>query len=186
MILGTVAGPIIAVLATRLLDIWRARSERRTQIFTSLMVTRRSQLTGPHVEALNHIEIEFSRDAPVMTAFNAYMAILSEPQPKGELFDHWLQKKNRAFATLVHSLAKRLRHPLDKLDFMEGGYYPKGWVEDEQTARDNMRLTRLLLQQLLTANPRYVFHVKNVDQQGGGSGKAPIERPPFPPPPEGD
>ena len=56
-----VVGPIFALLAQRLLDYLREKRERRVRLFIALMTTRASQLAPDHINALNSIDIVFSR-----------------------------------------------------------------------------------------------------------------------------
>ena len=58
-------GPIAAVLITRLIDNYRLRSDRRIDVFRTLMRTRKMKLTPEHVGALNVVEIEFHGERKV-------------------------------------------------------------------------------------------------------------------------
>ena len=57
-VIALVAGPVIAVITSRCIDTFRAKRDRRMDIFRTLMRTRRSTLSVDHVGALNLVEID--------------------------------------------------------------------------------------------------------------------------------
>jgi hypothetical protein len=139
---GAILGPFLAVIATRGLDIWRERDARREGIFVSLMSTRRSVLNPEHVQALSRVELEFASDKDVLIHQRQYMSLLEEPSPpEGNVIENdWLAKRRRrAFTELVHAIATRLHTRVDRLDILEGGYYPAAWAEAEQLQIENLR-----------------------------------------------
>lgn len=148
VIFATFFGPIFAVLTTRWLDDRRSRRDRQREIFETLMLTRRAAMSKDHVDALNRIELYFSRDREVMSSLRLYLDNLSEKFPQngdaGQV-EVFIGRRRRLFVDLVHIIGSRLSFSTDRLDLIEGGYHPQGWLDDEETARSNMRLIKELL-----------------------------------------
>lgn len=175
--IATILGPVLAVAATRFVDVWRDRSQRRYQIFVALMATRRQTLNNAHVEALNKIDVEFARDKDVIQALRAYMEELETPVPKDNESFRLLEKRSRRrFAELIQEIGKRLGRRLDKNDFLEGGFYPQGWADYEELQAQNARLLNSLLSQRTSL---VVSNLRNLESAAGlvDNGK-------YPPPPE--
>lgn len=147
------AGPILAVLATRLVDSLRDSRARKNAVFVSLMSTRRAQLTPEHVQALNLIEIEFANSPRVIAELKAYMSLMEERVPPLSRFerdeavkaahkqadDDLVRRRRRAFGSLVQAIGRKLGRNVDRYDIIEGGYYPGGWGEAETLQLDNLR-----------------------------------------------
>ncbi len=68
--------PVVALYIQRKLDIEREATNRRLNIFKTLMATRASILSSDHVQALNMIDIEFydnKKYAEVKKAWRSYL-----------------------------------------------------------------------------------------------------------------
>src|SRR5712692_4084551 len=74
-VVAIVAGPILALLAQRLIDRLREKKERRVRLFMTLMSTRATQLAPDHINALNSIDVVFSsgRDKRIRDAWHAVL-----------------------------------------------------------------------------------------------------------------
>jgi hypothetical protein len=124
IILATFLGPIFAVLVT----IWReGRSElhkRQTYIFRTLMATRRIAVSREHVDALNLIEVDFYKVAPVQTAYREYLKHLQTRLP-----DHqaWENTRQDLLAKLLRTLSVAMKMPIGEIDLRNGGYSPGAW-----------------------------------------------------------
>jgi uncharacterized protein DUF6680 len=68
IVIATFAGPIGAVIVTRLIDRKRAQRDRQLDVFRALMRTRKGALQPDHVNALNLVEIEFHKVSTVLAA----------------------------------------------------------------------------------------------------------------------
>jgi hypothetical protein len=186
VVFATFAGPILAVLATRYLDDHKAKRQRQRAIFDTLMLTRRAAISPEHVRALNQIELEFASDKQVMVAFHAYFDHLNEPFPdptQAVLNERFLARRRRLFAEMVKLIGERQNFKIDRMDLIEGGYYPVGWQTDEAFNRENLQLLNAILQ-----GRRPIWVVGGVPPaQGGAPPAAPAPGPnpasPFPPPP---
>lgn len=172
VVLATLSSPVIAVVVTRVMDDRRARRERQRAIFETLMLTRRAALSHDHVMALNRIEIEFSNNNAVMNAVRAYFDNLSEAAPeKASEFERFQARRRRLFAELVQCIGSMMNHAVDKMDLIEGGYYPVGWQEDENVMRNNAKLLNAIL-----SGQRPIWTSSTVAQT--------MENSPYPPAPE--
>src|SRR5712692_8029594 len=56
-----ILGPVLALLAQRVLDFIREKKKQRVDLFLTLMSTRMAPLAPAHVQALNSIDVVFNR-----------------------------------------------------------------------------------------------------------------------------
>lgn len=176
---ATIVGPVLAVLATRLVDYFREKSSRRYNIFVALMTTRAYRLNHQHIEALNRVEVEFSDSRDIISALRRYMDLLDDSTPKDSDNVTLLGKRrNRAFAELVQAIGVKLRRRVDKLDLTEGGYYPTGLAELEDLQKDNAQQLNIVLK---GSRPLWIAAAPNPTQTS-----TPEDRGPFPPRPPRD
>lgn len=186
IVLATLLSPLIAVIVTRLMDERRSRRDRQRTVFETLMLTRRASMSQEHVRALNQIELEFASDRDVTAAFRAYFDNLGIDLPsEPAALERATSRRRRLFAELVQIIGERLNFKIDKMDLIEGGYYPRGWQEDEHLARNN----GILINEVLRA--RRPLWITGVPQAGviappigQRQGAQPSSQSPFPPPPE--
>src|SRR5882672_3424001 len=105
LIFATLVGPLLAVQAQKYLERWRAETERRKQIFKTLMATRASRLAPVHIESLNLIDIEFpaarSRFKRVRSAWKAYLTHLGESAPDAPAQPVFFAKREELFTDLL-------------------------------------------------------------------------------------
>lgn len=192
----TVVGPILAVLATRLVDELRDSRSRKNAVFVSLMSTRRAQLTPEHVQALNLIEIEFAKDTRVISELKAYMALMEEKIPpvsrhekdqavrdaNEQADEDLVRKRRRAFGGLVQAIGRKLGRNVDRYDIIEGGYYPGGWGEAENLQLDNLRRINDVLN-WRTQFPVHLWRVTPPVPLAGYHKKSPVSEQPSGPQP---
>jgi hypothetical protein len=141
IVIATFAGPIGAVIVTRLIDRKRAQRDRQLDVFRALMRTRKGALQPDHVNALNLVEIEFHKVSTVLAAYRDLMRHINTVTPLNE---QWLNTHRSYLTKLLSAMANHLGYTIEQLDVFEGGYYPTGWgqVEEQQLA---MRLGLLEL-----------------------------------------
>ena len=140
-----IVGPMLALLVSRYLDDRRDKNARRMDIFRTLMRTRRTPIYPEHVGALNLVEIEFSNNAEVGSAWKALFEhfgdqharsggeVISPDMPpeeamrRNQAFDKRLSdERQRLLAKLMHAVAKDLGFKVEQLEIFEGGYTPQG------------------------------------------------------------
>ena len=145
-VLAIFAGPVVAVHITRRFDRKRDESDRKRDIFRSLMKTRSSRLAAEHVTALNLIELEFHGRNDVIEPFRAYLQHLDSPPPAPEEQKRYFEIRNDLFFEFLRALGRELGYKFDKRDLDRLGYLPAGWVDDENVQRNNTRLLKELLE----------------------------------------
>jgi Family of unknown function (DUF6680) len=151
-----VSGPIAAIRIDRFLQKQKESRERKIKLFRELMATRGTRLLPRHVEALNLITVEYSRndssEFPVFNAWKNYHAHLNDKIVKGkgestEAYEArstaWINKQINLLTELLKAMAKHLGYAFDDVEIRDGGYWPQGWtnVEGEQN-----RVRQLLLE----------------------------------------
>ena len=183
-LMATLLGPILALWVNRALDAAREERQRQQLIFETLVLTRRTAISPDHVRALNQIEITFANDREVIESIRRYFDYLDERAPTdSELFTRYQTRGRRLFASLVQIIGQRLGRAIDKMDLMEGGYYPQGLVDLEMRQRDNAEL----LSGVLRGSAPLTVALLGVQRTPGAQPSARAGRPapnnPFPPPP---
>lgn len=149
VVLATLCGPILAIQIQKYLERQRSANERRQAIFRTLMSTRAARLSGPHVEALNAIDLEFyekkriwgkesNQFRRVRAAWNAYLDQLCTPAPGDKNRDAVFQaKRSELFTDLLYEMALALGYDdFDKTYIKNKSYMPQWFVdiESEETA----------------------------------------------------
>ena len=124
-ILAIFAGPIVAVQLTRYLDDRREVRDRKLQIFKTLMATRSYSVSWAHVEALNRIDLEFSKSKPqeraVLEAWKEYFDLLCS---SGLTPEQWGVKRVDLLVELLHRMAVVLDYDFDKTQIKNSAYSP--------------------------------------------------------------
>ncbi|GAA0288301.1 DUF6680 family protein [Rhodovulum strictum] len=170
---AAVIGPAVAVWITRKSDDRKEVQARRMDIFRTLMRTRRIPIHFEHVGALNLIEIEFAKDAPVIAAWKEYLRVLSEPTPpEGDIVAHTQlrQRRDTHLTKLISTIAKALKFNVEQMDIFEGNYIPQGWHDEDW---EQKAVRKALLEVLSSRRP--VLFQPYTPSQGTG---------PYPPAPQ--
>ncbi|MEF2074345.1 DUF6680 family protein [Consotaella aegiceratis] len=128
-------GPIRAVRVSRQEEQAASRTRQKAEIFASLMKTRRFQLDAEHVAALNLIQVYFSDEEAVLTAYKGYIRLLSRRSMPGVADESFWKERDDAFIDLVSQIARALGYPQDKKEIEELAYSPEGWATDQATIR---------------------------------------------------
>lgn len=137
-LLAVVLGPILAVQAQKYMETIREAQGRKLRVFQELMATRMARLSPRHVEALNLIDLEYSRkrkrDLPVLEAWKAYHDSLFNAPADPELQPAFFQRRNELLIDLLHRMGQRLGFDFDRTDINRGSYSPvaHGDLENDQ------------------------------------------------------
>ena len=132
-IIAIILGPIFAVIVTRSIDNFRYNAQRKLDIYKTLMRTRKMPIHADHVGALNLIEVEFSKNKNVVSAWKAYLGNLGNPMPAAEdkeRYEDFLKKRDSLLTKLISDIASALGIKVEQLDILEGNYVPKVWNDD--------------------------------------------------------
>jgi hypothetical protein len=164
------AGPIRAVQIAHAQEDKALKVRQKSQIFASLMKTRRFMLDAEHVSSLNLIQLYFHDVAPVIAAYKTYIRTLSRQAEPGPALDSLIRERDDAFVELMQEMAKSLGYSPDKKELQDLAYSPQGWATDN----DTIRKLHFLLIELL--ENRRTLVVANTLPPGTAS--------PYPPPPQ--
>lgn len=176
-----IAGPILALVAQRVLDRYRQSRQRKVFIFKELMATRATRLSPRHVEALNAIEIEFSSgsrsDRKVFDVWRQYLNhfdTTAGPNPDPAVLAAWGKEGSKLLVELLSAMASRLGYKFDKVSLEKSVYYPKGHVdlENEQAQFRRMFIElmdgkRAMWTGVFTGERPLQMHVTNLSDVGG-------------------
>jgi hypothetical protein len=145
-IAAIIAGPILAVQAQKIIESIKERKERKVRLFHTLMETRATRLSGPHVSALNMIDLEFygksffgkrwqsEAEKKVTNAWKIYNDHLNNRVPDEKL-DAWIDRGLELFTSLLYAMSQSLGYDFDEVQLKRDCYSPiaHGRIEHEQT-----------------------------------------------------
>jgi hypothetical protein len=137
IVAATFLGPVAAVLVTRFVDEQRMRSGRRWDIFRSLMRARAAPLSAEFVGALNLLEVEFTKNKPVIDAWKAFQQHVNRPENANqEASERWAETFLHLRTGLLDAVARAVGVKVQQLDILRANYSPVAWkaLEDEQAA----------------------------------------------------
>ena len=132
MVLATLLSPIIAVQVTRRLDDRNEEKGRKLRIFKTLMATRATPISPVHVEALNGIVLEFTKDRAVLDEWQQYFDHLHQSQME---VAQWEARRVELFVDLLYSMGQSVGYDFNKTQIKNWIYSPSahGKIENEQT-----------------------------------------------------
>lgn len=143
-VLAVAFSPLIAVQVSEWLARRRAAHDRRVAVFRALMTTRATRLSGDHVQALNMIDLEFSRedrrDRAIREAWKAYLEHLNDRNIDGQV---WTSRRDDLFFEMLMQMARTLGYNIDKTDLRRLTYFPRGHGELEE---DQFRIRKGILE----------------------------------------
>ncbi|NWD68216.1 hypothetical protein HX870_11485 [Pseudomonas gingeri] len=130
IILATLLSPLIAVQVTRRLDERNEIRGRKLSIFKTLMATRSYVSSWIHVEALNRIDLEFTKDRKkekdVVEAWKAYHDHLhSLAASDAASQEQWGAKRVDVMVDMLHKMAVVLNYDFDKTHIKNSSYAPR-------------------------------------------------------------
>jgi hypothetical protein len=140
MIVAIISGPIIAVQLQKLIERLIQRKQAKEAIFKTLMSTRGTPISLPHVQALNMIDLEFygekKKDKKVVDAWKLYRDHLYDridpKDPNRDVkTDAWLKKSSELLTDLLFEMSISLNYNFDKVLLKRGAYTPQGYGDTE-------------------------------------------------------
>ncbi|MGH7750523.1 MAG: DUF6680 family protein [Candidatus Dormibacteria bacterium] len=154
-IIAILLGPVVAIQVDRYLNRQNDHRSRKLHLFRELMATRGTRLLPRHVEALNLIIVEYSKNIPsentVINAWKNYHAHLNNRVVKLAEEDEatfigrqsqWNTRQLDLLTELLKEMSKYLGLKYDDVEIREGVYSPQGWANTEG---ENNRLRQALL-----------------------------------------
>ncbi len=129
-IAAIILGPILALLAQRVLDSLRETRKRRVGLFFTLLTTRMSPLAPNHVQALNSIDVIFTRavDRPIREAWakvRGQMSLDPEKTPG------WIERLNDLKCDLLLEMGRALNFEYSVDYLKQAGYVPRHYTDLE-------------------------------------------------------
>lgn len=143
LIVATVAGPILAVQAQKVVEKLNVRKGGQQRIFKALMATRATRVHSDHVQALNMIDLEFTgtglrkqtaAEREVVVRWRIYADHLNykfDDEDKTAL-KIWVERGDELFTDLLEAMAKALGYGFDRVQLRRGIYFPKAHDEQER------------------------------------------------------
>ena len=130
-IAAIIVGPILALGAQRALDHLRETHKRRVGLFFTLLTTRMSPLAQAHVQALNSIDVIFTRavDRPIREAWakvRDQMSLDPEKTPR------WFERLNDLKCDLLQVMGSALGFEFTVDYLKQAGYVPRHYTDLEQ------------------------------------------------------
>ena len=150
VIAAVILGPVLALWAQRYSERRRDERARKLWLFRELMATRAMRVSERHVEALNHIDLEFNpkkkADANVLTAWKTYLDTLVNTPGEDAQRAARFEKRDECFVDLIWEIGNRLGFSFNKIAIKRDAYNPiaHGELEEDQ------RLIRKGIVELLT------------------------------------
>ena len=137
VIAAVILGPILALWAQRYSERRREERARKLWLFRELMATRSNRLSGRHVEALNHIDLEFvdpKADAKVLAAWKKYLDVLSDTPKDDAQKAARYEKREECFVDLIWVIGKHLGFSFEQRAIKRDAYSPiaHGELEEDQ------------------------------------------------------
>jgi len=146
IVMATIAGPILAVQAQKMVERFRERRVRKLWIFHTLMATRANRTAVEHVQALNMIDLSFygsrifgiqrrtKKEQAVLDAWTDYhiqLNTIAKPD-----VGVWSGKCDELFINLLHAISCNMGFSFDRVQLKTGSYTPvaHGDLLAEQTA----------------------------------------------------
>lgn len=136
IIFATLSGPVLAVQVQKWLERGRAITERRNQIFRTLMATRASVLSPEHVQALNAVPVEFYGTRGKLKDINEkWKEFLDHHAPDLQANEAWFQKRTDLFVDLLYLISQSLGYGFSRSQLSRDIWSPQahGELENEQT-----------------------------------------------------
>lgn len=130
-VMALILGPILALLAQRALDSLRETRKRRVGLFFTLLTTRMSPLAPNHVQALNSIDVIFTREADrpireVWAKVRGQMNLDPDKTPR------WGETLNDLKCELLQEMGRSLGFEYSVSYLKQAGYVPKHYTDLEQ------------------------------------------------------
>ncbi len=164
-----VLGPVLALLAQRLLDQIREKKNRRTQLYMTLMSTRAIPLAPAHIEALNSIDVVFSgqRDKNIRETWGKVLEhLLTDTSRPG-----WQERLNDLKVDLYQAIGAAVGYNFS-IDYLKRQVYWPTYHADME--RDYIQIRQMLAKALTEHGLRVVL-----TEQEPSKPASPSKWPPF-------
>jgi len=145
IILATIAGPVLAVQAQKLVERVRETRQRKLRLFYTLMATRAARISPEHVQALNMIDMEFygrkvfgfrfqnPKEQALVESWRIYQDHLNHLAQNAaqDAIQVWSARGDELFTELLNKTSLALGYDFDRVQLKRGIYYPRAHGEQE-------------------------------------------------------
>jgi hypothetical protein len=136
-----VVGPILALLAQRALDHLRQKSNQRMHVYLTLMSTRAAPIAPAHVEALNSIDVVFSKNSDDKIR-RAWKALLDHVVTEDENPNRWNERYTDLRIDLFREIGKAVGYDLT-VDYLKRQIYAPKYYSDIEN--DQIKIRKALV-----------------------------------------
>jgi len=137
IITATLLSPFIAVQSQKWIEDARRKRDAQQRVFEVLMATRATRLAPEHVNALNHIDIDFGghtrrqtgKEREVINRWRLYADQLNlalTDNPTEPQLEAWVQRGDDLFIELLFAMSEALGYSFDRVQLRRAVYRPKG------------------------------------------------------------
>lgn len=143
VIFATLAGPVLAVQAQKMVERLGEAKKQKEELFRTLMVTRGTRLAFEHVRALNSIDVIFSSkkkdEKRVIEAWRLYAQNLNQSTMGFSEAQNvaWQNRNDDLFLDLLEALAKAVGFEAER-ERLRGAYLPVWHAEIELAQRKTL------------------------------------------------
>jgi len=137
-------GPITALWIQRALDKRREARRKQQEVFRTIWATRTfpQRLQYRHVEALNTVGIDFSKESSVINAWEEYLDKLNSTEPKEEVHKpQFYKERDPKFFALIFAISKSVGYKFTLLEVEKQYYSPQAhgtWAEQDMILRNGV------------------------------------------------
>jgi hypothetical protein len=173
MIVAVLVAPFLAVFAQKQIELWRERRTKKLWVFKTLMATRGRALSIEHVQALNMIDLEFTKSSEkaVINAWKVYRDHLNTYPREGDNQKErqavWVQRTEELLAALLQSMSESLGYDFDPVQIRRGAYSPEGHA----TVEFELQLLRKMVLECLGGNRKVAVTLVPKDEQAAKQGE---------------
>ena len=140
MIVALVGGPIAAVQIAEYLRKKEEFRKRQIHVFRTLMATRTTTLYYNHIEALNLVEIDFSKERKIMDCWQLYRNHLDDQAYIKRDVASWENDRSKLMIDLLYEMSISIGYSYDKSQIQKGVYYPSGYQNIENQNAETRKL----------------------------------------------
>jgi len=173
MILAILIAPFLAVFAQKQIELWREKRARKLWIFKTLMATRGRTLSIEHVQALNMIDLEFTKpsEKEVVIAWKEYLDHLNSYPREGddqkERAVVWTKRTEDLLAKLLGQMGTSLGYKFDPVQIRRAFYSPEGHA----TVEFELQLLRRMVLEWLGGNRKVSVSLVPKDEEAAKQGE---------------
>ena len=173
MILAVFLSPFLAVFAQKQIELWREQRARKLWVFKTLMATRGRALSPEHVQALNVIDLEFTKpsEKEILNAWKEYHDHLNSFPKEGEDQKEraiiWTSRTEELLGKLLGQMGTSFGYKFDPVQIRKGSYSPAGHA----TVEFELELIRRRVLEWLGGDRKVLVSLVPKDEEAAKNGE---------------